>query len=1260
MAEIGFDDLVPSGSDGSPTADTSRDAAPLSFRDLEPTYGDIAADVAKSAGIGLVKGAIGLAGLPGDAGELIGKGVNYLGSKLTGATPEESAKSAAEMAALNKLSRTRPPTSQDITHAVESVTGDFYKPETIPGHYAQTVGEFVPAAISPAGTVKSLVKNAVLPALASETAGQVTKGTALEPYARVAGAFTPMGVEVAAKAIGRGVSRVTAPFSESGRETLAGKIIQQRADDIDAVRKSLESNPEIVPGSRPTTFQQTGDLGLGSLEREAATREPAAFTARRAEQNQARLEELGAVQPTGDVTKVPDFLKSRLRDIDAAASRNVDDLTTTAREAADRLGGTGTPEAYGETIRNAVQPNLDAATSRAQEAVRQLGGHGAPETYGNSFRVALHDAETNARQQERALWNAVDPDNKLTVGMTPVQEAASSVYGDLSKSAQAGIGAEEHAVLDVIGQFGQVEPFRELTDLRSLVSGAMRSELSTAGRTPAYARLSRLRGAIEDSIDASVQNRLAQEATALKAGAIQPEETIASRLQAEAAEWRAARERATASAEANDGLREGAVSPVSGEEIPASRRPPDVARDQGVPPDSAINFDEGAAERLRAASDATRTRAQTFGAQPLKSIMRKEGQGGPYQMAEAAVPSRIFTSGPSGFQNVQRFLGAADSPEARAALTDYAISSMRRAAVGQDGLINPARFATWRRSYQEALRAFPELDERLANAARASEAVSAASPLGSVSNANLGARYFHPGASGAESVNELRGLMGREAADRVLSDYAAHNLRATAMTPEGVLDAAKLDRWRARHADALRAIPELDAKFADVGMASRALADATAARRAALDAAQIGAAGRLMGLSEHADVVKTIGGMFGKQDSVEQFKTLVRQLQHNPDAMAGLRKAVMDHMTQKLVSNTEAAASGMPLIKADQFQTFVKSNQAALKQVFSPEEISRMNAVAQDIQRANRSIAAVKLPGQSNTAQDLTALSQNPITQSVLTKILAALATEVATTAATGVPGIGLMAGVGGYGLAAARNAGMARVQDLVKNAMLDPELAKALLAKVKENKGAGRQAAAKITKLLTSSTTEERSGNRDEKRPAIMRAAGGRVDVRNINHAPTEAQKHAGNYAKDHVHVFGLPITIENAKGSIRRGVDSGGKAWECRLPAHYGYVKRTLGADGDHVDVYLGPHPKARHVFVIDQVDHKTKEFDEHKAMLGFGSEKQALTAYECAFSDGNGKARIGRVTTMSVKGFRDWLQHGDTRKAAGHAVIERVARA
>ncbi len=123
-----------------------------------------------------------------------------------------------------------------------------------------------------------------------------------------------------------------------------------------------------------------------------------------------------------------------------------------------------------------------------------------------------------------------------------------------------------------------------------------------------------------------------------------------------------------------------------------------------------------------------------------------------------------------------------------------------------------------------------------------------------------------------------------------------------------------------------------------------------------------------------------------------------------------------------------------------------------------------------------------------------------------------------------------------------------------------------------------------------------------------------------------------------------GLHITIESPLDSVRSGTDPNGKPWLVRMPADYGEVKRTVGADGDAVDVYLGPdaHIADRlSVWVVDQRDADTKAFDEHKVMLGFRDAKSARDTYLAGFSDGRGKDRIQGVTRMSFQEFKDRLK-------------------
>ena len=91
-----------------------------------------------------------------------------------------------------------------------------------------------------------------------------------------------------------------------------------------------------------------------------------------------------------------------------------------------------------------------------------------------------------------------------------------------------------------------------------------------------------------------------------------------------------------------------------------------------------------------------------------------------------------------------------------------------------------------------------------------------------------------------------------------------------------------------------------------------------------------------------------------------------------------------------------------------------------------------------------------------------------------------------------------------------------------------------------------------------------------------------------------------------------GLPISIENERGSYRQGVSPQGIPWRNFMHFAYGYVRATEGTDGDHVDVYLGNNKFSDKVFIVHQQVPETGAYDEDKVMLGFNNRDQAYVAY------------------------------------------------
>ena len=136
----------------------------------------------------------------------------------------------------------------------------------------------------------------------------------------------------------------------------------------------------------------------------------------------------------------------------------------------------------------------------------------------------------------------------------------------------------------------------------------------------------------------------------------------------------------------------------------------------------------------------------------------------------------------------------------------------------------------------------------------------------------------------------------------------------------------------------------------------------------------------------------------------------------------------------------------------------------------------------------------------------------------------------------------------------------------------------------------------------------------------------------------PTEAQKAAGNYKMEHRRVDGYNISIENAKGSVRRGTEADGKPWETTMQNDYGYIRGTEGVDGDHIDVFLSDTPEEGDVFVVDQVN-EDGSFDEHKVMYGFPTEQAARDAYLSNYEPG--WTGLGAITHVSKDEFKKWIQ-------------------
>jgi hypothetical protein len=133
------------------------------------------------------------------------------------------------------------PTSAELRKEIERQFYDgqpLHDPQGKVEEYAQTIGEFAPNAVG--GVGRRLVQRAgqvLLPAVASETAGQVTKGSSVEPWARFVGAIGGGGASLLLNRPGTTAAAIKAQLPEGVTPQMVDQaealMMQARQQGID-------------------------------------------------------------------------------------------------------------------------------------------------------------------------------------------------------------------------------------------------------------------------------------------------------------------------------------------------------------------------------------------------------------------------------------------------------------------------------------------------------------------------------------------------------------------------------------------------------------------------------------------------------------------------------------------------------------------------------------------------------------------------------------------------------------------------------------------------------------------------------------------------------------------------------------------------------------------------------------------------------------------------------------------------------------------
>jgi hypothetical protein len=212
----------------------------ITVKPVERSATETVTGLGKALDAGVAGGVSQLVGLPRTLADLGARGIhaatNFVEDKL-----------GLQQSAAPDLSKPFLPSSEDVSGFIQDTFyggAQPYKPQTTAEEYARTIGEFVPgAAVGPGGVV-ARAANVVVPAVASETAGQLTKGSAAEPWARGSAAIVAGGVTSLASRPGTA--------SRAIRNQLPEGVTPQMVDDAerlinDAARQGINlSWPEAL------------------------------------------------------------------------------------------------------------------------------------------------------------------------------------------------------------------------------------------------------------------------------------------------------------------------------------------------------------------------------------------------------------------------------------------------------------------------------------------------------------------------------------------------------------------------------------------------------------------------------------------------------------------------------------------------------------------------------------------------------------------------------------------------------------------------------------------------------------------------------------------------------------------------------------------------------------------------------------------------------------------------------------------------------
>jgi len=391
--------------------------------------------LSRQLGLTARAGVTGTASLPLLAGDALNTLINMIMSPVTDyrlGMPSQGAQQLLTKAGLPEPQTSTERVVQDIASAVSGVGGT-----------AKLASRLAPgAATAPLTERLGLQTTGAVGGAAAAGTGRemgATNPLAQLGLAALGGTVAPATLGQTAQQASRGAVAAVRPFTEAGREVVAGQVLRNLAREPELAAARAERFTPSVPGYRPTTAQATRDPGLIAAETSIRSMDTGQFMEQASAANRARM----------------NILDRLARDKDAldAAILKRDEVTGPLREQAFARS-TVSPETFQSSVALTVNKTIDdilkssagarSSVEKTMNWAKEQITRGTDPTRLYEVRKDLRDAAQGLLDKEGAAYSLAKTQLEQVIrSVDDAIDAAAPGYKDyLSKYATASRGIE--------------------------------------------------------------------------------------------------------------------------------------------------------------------------------------------------------------------------------------------------------------------------------------------------------------------------------------------------------------------------------------------------------------------------------------------------------------------------------------------------------------------------------------------------------------------------------------------------------------------------------------------------------------------------------------------------------------------------------------------------------------------------------------------------------------------------------------------------